>query len=395
MEFDHSEEQLAIRDSLDRWLTKNYTFDARRKLLASETGASAEAWSTYAEMGLLALPIAEAHGGLGGNGVDVALVMEAFGKALVLEPYLSTVVLGAGLIEAAGYEAQRASLLPAVAEGRLKLAVALQEPASRYARHRVATRAIRSGAGWKLSGHKAVVVGAPLADSLIVSARTSGAVDDPRGISLFVVDANAPGLRIAAYRDHDGQRAAEVVLDDVTVASDAALGDIDAAMPALDLAIDRAIAAICAEAVGILAALNETTLAYLKTRKQFGVTIGSFQALQHRMADMVVAAEQARSMATLAAVRSTGADAAERGRVVSAAKAYIGRQARLVGQEAVQMHGGMGLVDELIVSHYFKRLTLIETSFGDSDHHLDRFSRTLLDPEKFADEPTAVTAAVP
>lgn len=378
MEFDYSEEQTAIQQSLQRWLGKHYAFEARRGVRRSATGFSAEAWATYAEMGLLALPLPEAHGGLGGSSIDVGLVMEAFGAALVLEPYLATVVLGAGLVAAAGSAAQQQALLPAVAEGRLKLAWAHQEPGMRHARHRIATRAAKQGDGWVLNGHKAVVLGAPQADQLIVTARTAGEVGDAAGLSLFLVSAGSAGLTLRPYANQDGQRAAEVRLQGVQVSDDARLGAAGGALPAIEQTLDRGMAALCAEAVGVMAAMNDETLQYLKTRQQFGVTIGSFQALQHRMADMVVALEQARSMATLALVKADSADAQERSRTVAAAKAYIGRQARFVGQEAIQLHGGMGLTDEMLVSHHFKRLTLIDLALGDSAFHFARFSRSLL-----------------
>lgn len=392
MEFALTEEQVAIRDSLDRWLGKQYGFEDRKKVVASDVGMSDAAWSTYAEMGLLALPIPEADGGLGGSGVDVGIVMAALGKALAVEPYLATVVLGAGLVALAGDDAQRASILPAVADGSLKLALAHQEPGSRHARYRVATRATKQGAGWTITGAKAMVLGAPQADRLIIVARTSGRDDEADGLSAFLVDRDASGVSSKACRNHDGQRAADVSLDGVIVDDGARLGPVGQLAPLLDAVLDRATAAVCEEAVGIMAALNDQTLAYLKTRKQFGVTIGSFQALQHRMADMVVALEQARSMATLASVKAWSADPAERARTVSAAKAYIGIQARHVGQEAVQMHGGMGLVDELIVSHWFRRLTLIEYAFGDTDHHFARFSASLLDTTDAAAAPSLKVA---
>lgn len=378
MEFDYSDEQRAIQDSLQRWLGKHYAFEHRRAALRSGTGLHAQAWGTFAEMGLLALPLPEAHGGLGGNAVDVGLVMEQLGAAGVIEPYLATVVLGAGLLVAAGSAAQQAAWLPGVAEGRVKLAWAHQEPGMRHARHRIETRAVPQGVGWRLQGRKAVVPGAPLADQLLVTVRTSGDVGDADGLSLFLVDPRAPGVTLRAYANHDGQRAADVTLEGVVVAAEALVGTAGAALPAIEQVLDRGIAALCSEAVGVMGAMNALTLDYLKTRHQFGVAIGSFQALQHRMADMTVALELARSMTTLAAVKADGADAAERSRIVSGAKAYVGQQARFVGQQAIQMHGGMGLTDEMAISHLFKRLTMIEVSLGDTGHHFARFSRSLL-----------------
>ena len=374
MDFNLSEEQTAIQDSLRRYLAKDYGFEQRRTIASSADGFNRNAWSTYAELGLLALPFSEAHGGLGGNAVDTMVVMEALGAHLALEPYVATVVVGGSLLADLGGDA----LLGGVTSGETLVALAHQEPGVRYNRQHVATTAKRSGQGFVLDGHKAVVLGAPSAHRLLVSARTSGAAGDAHGISLFAVDPKAAGVTVQSYVTQDAQRAGEVRLANVTVGADALLGPLDGALPAIERAVDRGIAALCAEAVGIMVALNAATLEYLKTRKQFGVPIGKFQALQHRMADMAIATEQARSLATLAALKADDADAAERSRAVSGAKAYIGRAARLVGQDAVQMHGGMGVTDELAVAHFFKRLTMINATFGDADHHLGRFSDTLL-----------------
>ncbi|HET7791995.1 MAG TPA: acyl-CoA dehydrogenase [Rhizobacter sp.] len=378
MDFNLSEEQTAIQDSLKRYLAKDYGFEQRRAITKSALGHSAEAWATYAELGILALPFPEAVGGLGGNAVDTMLIAETLGSSLALEPFLSSVVLAGSLINDIGNAAQRDTLLGGITQGTLQVALAHGEPGARYATNHVATSAKKDGDGWSLSGHKAVVLGAPSADKLLVSARTSGGAFDANGVSLFVVDAKAAGVTIRAYATQDNQRAGEVLLKDVKVGADALVGSVNQALPAIEHAIDRGIAALCAEAVGVMATLNAQTLEYLKTRKQFGVPIGKFQALQHRMAEMAIAAEQARSMALLAAVTVDGNDPAERRRVVSAAKAYIGQSARKVGQEAVQMHGGMGVTDELMAAHLFKRLTVINATFGDVDHHLGKFSDSLL-----------------
>ena len=372
MDFNYTEEQLALQDTLRRFIARDYAFEHRRELAKSADGFDRSAWKTFADFGILALPFHEDFGGLNGNAVDTMLVMEMLGRGLALEPYVSTVVLCGGLIRDAGSAAQKEALLPAIAGGELMLAFAHFEAGARYELDRVAATATASGSGWKLDGAKAAVLGAPSAGKLIVSAR------DGKGISLFLVDAKAPGVTLRAYPTQDGARAADVKLAGVEVGADALLGTSGAALPVIERALDYANAALCAEAVGIMSALNEVTLEYLKTRKQFGVPIGKFQALQHRMADMVIATEQARSMATLAAVRVDSADAAERSRSVAAAKAYVTQSARLVGQQAVQLHGGMGVVDELNVSHYFKRLTMIGLTFGDADYHLGRFSDTLL-----------------
>ena len=372
MDFNYTEEQLALQDTLRRFIARDYAFEHRRALAKSADGFDRAAWKTFADFGILALPFHEDFGGLNGNAVDSMLVMEMLGRGLALEPYVSTVVLCGGLIRDAGSAAQKEALLPLIADGELMLALAHYESGGRYALDRVATTATAADGGWQLDGAKAVVLGAPSADKLIVSAHSG------KGLSLFLVDARTPGVTMRAYPTQDGARAADVKLAGVQVGADALIGTDGAALPVIERAVDYASAALCAEAVGIMSALNEVTLEYLKTRKQFGVPIGKFQALQHRMADMVIATEQARSMATLAAVRVDSPDAAERSRAVAAARAYIGTQARFVGQQAVQLHGGMGVVDELNVGHYFKRLTMIGLTFGDVDYHLGRFSDTLL-----------------
>jgi alkylation response protein AidB-like acyl-CoA dehydrogenase len=372
MDFNYTEEQLALQDTLRRFYARDYPFEHRRALAKSADGFDRTAWKTFADFGILALPFPEDCGGLDGNAVDTMLVMEMLGRGLALEPYLSTVVLCGSLIRDAGNAAQKEELLPAIGGGELMLALAHFEAGNRYERDRVATTATANGSGWKLDGAKAVVLGAPSADKLIVSAR------DGKGVSLFLVDAKAPGVSLRAYPTQDGSRAADVKLTGVQVGAEALIGTAGSALPIVERALDYANAALCAEAVGIMSALNEVTLEYLKTRKQFGLPIGKFQALQHRMADMVIATEQARSMAILAAVRADSTDTAERSRAIAAAKAYVTQSARLVGQQAVQLHGGMGVVDELNVGHYFKRLTMIGLTFGDADYHLGRFSDTLL-----------------
>src|SRR5450432_2941535 len=377
MEFNYSEEQLALQDTLQRFISRDYDFDKRRKFSASALGYSAEAWRQYADLGLLSLPFPEDFGGLGGNAVDVMLVMEQFGQGLLLEPYLSTVVTCGGLIRDAASEPMKQKLLPQIAAGALKLSLAGYEATGRYDLSYVGCTAQESGGSWRLSGRKTVVLDGASADYFLVSARSGGKVSDRDGISLFLVPRDAKGLTIAAYPTQSGARAADLLLENVAVSGEALIGEPGRALPLIERAVDRAIAALCAEAVGIIDALNQATLNYLKTRKQFGVAIGTFQALKHKMADMLIAAEQSRSMAIIAAVHADSQDAAQRHRAISAAKAYIGQAGRLVGQHAVQMHGGMGVVDELIVRHYFKRLTMIDLSLGDADYHLASFSDTL------------------
>jgi alkylation response protein AidB-like acyl-CoA dehydrogenase len=378
VDFRYSEEQLALQDTLRRWIARDYDFERRRALARSSLGHSAEGWARYADLGLLALPLPEEFGGLGGNAVDVMAVMEVVGEGLLLEPYLSTVVLCGGLLRDSASKALQATLLPEIVAGRLQIALAPYEGTGRYSLSHVACSAVRRGNGWNLRGAKTMVLDAPSADYFLVSARTSGSVSEPDGISLFLVRRAAPGLTVVGFPTHSGSRAGDLQLDDVEVEDDAVIGAPGQALGILERAVDRAAAALCAEAVGVVTALNQATLSYSKTRKQFGVPIGTFQALQHRMADMYIAGEQIRSMAIVAAVHADLEDAAERRRAISAAKAYIGEASRFVGQQAVQLHGGMGLVDEHIVSHYFKRLTLIDLSFGDTGFHFARYSDALV-----------------
>jgi alkylation response protein AidB-like acyl-CoA dehydrogenase len=376
MDFRYSEEQLALQDTLQRFISRDYSFERRRALARSPLGFSAEAWARYAELGLLALPYPEEFGGFGGNGVDIMAVMETIGRGLLLEPYLSTVVLCGGLIRDAAAAPLKKSILPQIVAGNLHIALAAYEAAGRYDLAHVACTAAPNGGGWTLSGRKAVVLDAPSADYFLVSARVSGHVTDAEGISLFLVPHDVPGLALFEYPTQSGGRAADLQLERVAVGPDAAIGAPGGALDIIERAVDSAIAALCAEALGIVTALNEATLNYLKTRKQFGVPIGAFQALQHRMAEMVIAAEQTRSMAIIAAVHVDAEDAVKRRRAISGAKAYIGKAARFVGQQAVQLHGAMGVVDDAIVSHYFKRLTMIDMYLGDADLHLGRFTET-------------------
>ena len=371
MDFNYSNEQIALRETLQRFINRDYDFERRREFSRSPLGYSAHAWSQFAELGFLSLPFPEEFGGLGGNSVDIMLVMEMAGRGLLLEPYLSSVVMCGGLIRDAGSESLKRRMLPRIGAGEVKLALACHEAGARYDLARVECAAARSGGGWRLSGQKTVVLDAPSADYFLVSARSGDAV------SVFLVGREAKGVALFAYPTQSGGRAADLRLQDVVLDADALIGSAGQGLAIVERAADQGIAALCAEALGIITALNEATLNYIKTRKQFGVPIGKFQALQHRMADMIIAAEQARSMAIFAAVYADSGDAPERRRAVSGAKAYIGQAARLVGQQAVQMHGAMGVVDDLIVSHYFKRLTMIDLTLGDVDYHLARFSESL------------------
>ena len=376
MDFSFTEEQTLLQDSLKRFVHKEYTFEKRKAILSSADGYSREVWSQLAEMGVLGLPFAEEVGGFGGGAAETLIVMQAIGGGLLVEPYLATVVLGGGLVQALGSAPQKQELAQ-VAEGKLLLAFAHGEPRSRYALSHVETRAQRvgkaGGAGWKLSGRKAVVLNGAQADRLIVSARSGGAAGEEAGISLFIVERGAAGLAVRDVPTIDGLRAAEVELKDVRVAADALLGAEGGAFAAIEQASDTGAAALCGEAVGVMEALSAQTLDYLKTRQQFGQPIGRFQVLQHRAADMFIHCELSKSMALLAAMKAGEADARERRRAVSAAKAHIGRSGRFVSQSAIQLHGGMGVTEELPASHYAKRLTMIDFWLGDTAHHLERF----------------------
>jgi len=373
MDFELSEDQVLLQESVRRFVQDNYAFDQRRKLVATDKGYSDDHWKQFAELGWLGMPFSENAGGYGGTPVETMIMLEEFGKGLVVEPYVSTVVLGGGAIAIGGSDAQQQEIIPAVAEGGLKLALAFAERQSRYNLADVETKAEKSGGDYVLSGAKSVVFGAPTADKFIVSARTAGGPRDEKGITLFLVDAGASGVSVRGYPTVDGLRAGEVTLDKVKVGGDAVLGAVDGGFDVLDATIDYTIAATAAEAVGAMSALNDMTLEYLKTREQFGQPIGKFQVLQHRMVDMFIAHEEAKSMAMMAAMRVSDEDAKERRKAASAAKVQIAKSARFVGQQAIQLHGGIGMTDEYAAGHYFKRLTMIDRSYGDGDFHLARF----------------------
>jgi pimeloyl-CoA dehydrogenase small subunit len=370
MDFDLTEEQRLLQESVGKLIADEYDFE-KRKAYARETAGYSEArWAQYAELGLLGLPFSESLGGSSGTPVETMIVMEAFGRGLVLEPYLATVILAGSLLRLGGSAAQQQALIPSITEGKLRLAFAHGERQSRYDLFDVAATARAAGGGYVLNGQKGVVLHGDSTNRLIVSARTAGAQRDAEGISLFLVDARADGVSIQGYPTVDGLRAAEIGFHDVKLDADALLGVKDRGLPVISRAIDIATAAVCAEAVGAMTALHELTVEYLKTRKQFGVPIGSFQALQHRAVDMLVALEQARSMAYLATMMAESDDAPDRRRMISAAKVQVGRSARFVGQQAIQLHGGIGMTAEYKAGHYFKRISMIDTLFGDADHHL-------------------------
>ncbi len=368
MDFDLSEDQRLLKDSVDRLILNQYQFEQRKKYMREPAGYSPAMWDQITELGLLGLPFEETLGGFGGGPVETAIVMDAFGRGLVLEPYFATVILGGGLLRRAASPSVLGALAPKVAAGKLKLAFAHVERHSRYNLADVSTAAHKDGSAYVLDGTKSVVIHGDSADRIFVTARIAGESRARDGIGLFLVDPASAGLTRRGYPTQDGQRAAEVTFDNTRVGQDDLISDN--ALPVIEHVIDEAIAALCAEAVGAMQSMQDLTLEYLKTRKQFGRTIGSFQVLQHRSVDMLVAIEQARSMAMFAAVMAAEENPIERRKAISAAKVQIGRSARHVGQEAIQLHGGIGMTNEYAVGHYFKRVTMIDQLYGDADTHL-------------------------
>lgn len=376
MDFNFTEEQQLLADTVRRFVREHYSFEARREILKSKEGWSRDLWQQLAGLGLTALNVPETHGGLGAGPVDTMLVMNALGEGLVLEPYLSAAVVTPAFLNHSGDEKAAADLFPAIAAGERIVILAHQEPKTRGEVNHVATRAEKNGDGYVLDGHKSVIMHGGAADEFLVSARTAGKTGDRDGISVFRVAPGASGLKLKGYRTIDEQQAADIELNKVKVPATALVGAEGRAFAALEAAQDLGLSAICGEAVGIMKAVNAATLEYTKSRKQFGQPIAKFQVLQHRMADMFLNAEQATSMSYLAALKCIESDAAERRRALSAAKVAVGQAGRFVGQQAIQLHGGMGMTDELIVSHYFKRLTAIDLTFGDTDFHLQQFIAT-------------------
>ena len=375
MNFDFTEEQQMVRDSIARFVQDDYDWDTRKAIVASEKGLSPDNWKLFAELGWLSIPFAEEHGGFGGNIVDLSVVMEELGKGLVVEPYFPTVVLFGGLIARAGNEAQRAEWLPRVIGGDVLGGFAYVERQSRFALHDCLTTATASGDGYVLNGEKVVVFNGEQADHLVVLARTSGEQSDRTGLSLFIVEASAAGIDKMNYPMMDGQRVANVTFKDVALPADALLGEEGQALALVEALVDEAIIALASEAVGIMGVLNTKTLEYAKTREQFGVAIGSYQALQHRMVDTMMAYEQCKSLLfkALCEYKQDPAMAAE---TIHALKVLIDRNAKHVFGEAIQIHGGMGMTDELDIGHYAKRLMMINTTFGDANFHRNRFVET-------------------
>src|ERR1700736_4597456 len=372
MDFDLSEEQRLLKESVDGLLRTSYDFDARKKYMAERGGWSKSVWGKLAEQGLLGLPFSEDDGGFGAGAVETMIVMEALGKALVLEPYLATVVIAGAFLRHGGSAAQKAAHIPSIIDGAKTFAFAQLEKNSRYDLNDVATSAKKKGGGWVIDGEKFVVINGENADTLVVTARTKGGQRDKAGIGVFLVPGNAKGIAKKTYPTQDGLHAADITFTGVEVGNNAVIGDPENGLPLIERVVDEARIAMCAEAVGAMDESLKATVEYLKTRKQFGVPIGSFQPLQHRAADMFVALEQARSMSMFATMASDFDDAKERATAVAAAKVQIGKSGKFIGQQSIQLHGGIGMTMEARIGHYFKRLTMIENTFGDTDYHLRR-----------------------
>lgn len=375
MDFSFSEEQNLLQDSVQRFIQNDYAFDTRQKILKTEDGFSRDNWASFAELGWLALPFSEESGGFGGTAVETMILMEEFGKGLVIEPYLSTVILAGHIIERGGTAEHKEGVLAEIMTGTKLASLAFVEPQARFDLADVTTSAEASGGGYVINGFKGVVLGGPSADVLVVPARTSGGQKDESGITLFLVDAGAAGVYKRDYPTIDGMQASEITFENVEVAASAVLGEKDNGLPLLNAGIEQGILAVSAEAVGAMEVLYKATVEYCKTREQFGQAIGKFQVLQHRMVDMFMEHEQAKSLLYMAAIRMSDGDAAEASKALSALKVQVGKSGRFVGQSAIQLHGGMGMTDELNVGHYFKRITAIETLFGNADFHLKQYAR--------------------
>lgn len=373
MDFNFTEEQTMIRDSLGRLIREKYDFDTRRKATQSDLGRDPALWAQFAELGLLMAPFSEEDGGLGGGAIDAMVVMEEFGKGLVTEPFIPSVVCGGGFLKHAGTPAQKENHLAGIMSGEQIFAFAYAEPRGRYNLADLETTAKADSGGYTLNGHKAVVIGAPWATHFVVTARTSGGQRDAGGVSVFIVEKNAAGVTTRDYPTVDGRRASEVYFENVSVPSEHLIGEADNGLGLVERVADEAVAALCAEACGVMGVGHTMTVEYSRQRKQFGTPIGKFQVLQHRMVDMFMEHQQAISMTYMATLK-LDEDDATRKMAVSAAKVKIGQGGRFVGQEAVQIHGGMGMTEELAVGHYFKRLTMIDAELGNVDHHMKRYT---------------------
>ncbi len=373
MDFSFTEEQTLLRNSVERFVLDNYDLETRRNIVESDDGYSKDYWAQFAELGLLMAPFSEEDGGLGGSQFESLVIMEEFGKGLVVEPYVPTVVIGGGFLKEGGTAAQKEEHIASIIGGESIFAFAYAEPQSRFNLADVETKAEKDGDGYRISGQKSVVLAAPWANKLIVTARTAGGSRDKDGVSVFLVDKGADGITTRDYPTIDGGRASEITFDNVSVGADALIGEADNGLPLVEKVTDQAIAALCAEAIGGMKMLVDTTVEYCKTREQFGQPIGKFQVLQHRMVDMFMEHEQSVSMAYMVNIK-LDEDEVERKKAASAAKVQIGKSGKYIGQNAVQLHGGMGMTDELSVGHYFKRLTMMDVQFGNVDHHLKRYA---------------------
>ena len=373
MDFNFTEEQTLLENMVTSFVRDNYPWEAREAIVKTEEGWKPENWNQFAELGLLGVPFAEEFGGLGGSVVDTMIVMEQFGKGLVVEPYMPSVVLAGGLISSLGSKEQVEAIIPTIISGEARYAFAHSEPQSRFDLFDVKTSAVASGDDFVLNGFKSVVFGGPIATHLIISARTSGEQRDTGGITLFLVDKTAEGLTLQNYPTIDEYRASEVVIENLKVSKNMVLGEVNNAYAAIDENVDRSTIAVCAEAVGILEVLKDTTIDYCKNRKQFGQAIGKNQSIQHRLVDMMIEYEQSKSILYMACTADLS-NPSDRKKAVSGAKARIGKAIKYVGENAIQLHGGMGMVDEYMVSHYFKRATMLGILFGNEDYHMKRFS---------------------
>ena len=373
MDFSLSEEQQLLKDSITQFVDKDYLFDVRQKNIKSELGYSSDFWKTFADLGWLGMPFSEADGGYNGGPIDLMVIMESLGRGLVVEPYIPNVVLAGSLISRLGNEEQKTNFLPKIISGEIQMSLAFAEPQSRFNLSDVITTAKKDGENYLLDGYKAVVMNGPSSDTLIVVARTSGTQLEEKGLSLFLVDPSAKGVSLRNYSNVDGSKASEVTLEGVEVSTSSLLGDEGNIYSVLEEVIDLATLAISAEAVGIMEKMNEITLEYTKTREQFGETLSSFQALQHRMVDTFMAYEQTKSLLLMCAAKLTD-KADDATKAVSALKYQVGIAAKQVGEESVQLHGGMGVTDETNIGHFFKRLTTIRAIFGNTDYHLKRYS---------------------
>ena len=373
MDFTFNEEQSLIQDQVDQFVQKEYDWETRQSLSNSELGFGEDNWKKFAELGWLGISVSEDSGGFGGSAIESMLIMEAFGKGLVVEPFLETVIMAGGLIDDYGSDQQKSSFLEPAIAGEMHLALAYAEPQSRFNLSDVVTEARADGDNFIINGYKSVVMNGPSADQIIVSARTSGTQLDENGISLFIVDANTSGLDKTNYKTVDGRRASDLTFENVSVTKENLIGDQDKGFDILDSAIDKAILAISAEAVGAMEVLYKTTVEYTKTREQFGTAIGKFQVLQHRMVDMFMEYEQCKSLLYMATMKHEE-KAEDAKKAISGLKYQVGKAGKFIGQQAVQLHGGMGVTDELNVGHYFKRLTTVGTIFGNTDYHLKKYT---------------------